>query len=168
MLTKVSKQKLVFDFHENSIETFYYSNAVTLISLEITNSLKNCDNGYIDIRCVVKSELVAEIISISLKRQDKDFVSVSDHGVWEDTELINRSGVAVSSFIRDLSLSYLSIRIMSSVVKPLKDKGPYQCVLFRIDTNGGLIKEHSTLENLNISGNLDHMLCVLIWSGKRH
>ena len=133
----------------------------TLISLEFTNTLKNCDDGYIEIRFVVKSDLVAEIISISLKRHDKDFVFVLNHGVWEDTELINRSGVAVSSFIRDLSFSYLNIRIMSSVVKPLKDKEPYQCVLFRIDTNGELIKEHSTLENLNISGNLDNMLCVL-------
>ena len=126
----------------------------TSISLEITNTIKDCDNGYIEIRCIVKGDLVAEIISISLKTHDKDFVSVSDHDVWEDTdlELINRSGVSVMSLIRDVGLSYLSIRIISSVVYSQMDKGPYQCVLVGFDRNGGLFIERSTLEKLNITG----------------
>ena len=87
-----------------------------------------------------------------MKRHDEDIVSVSDHGVWEDTELINRSGISVRSLIRDVGLSYLSIRIRSSVVNSQKDEGPYHCVLFGLDRNGGIYIEESTLEMLNITG----------------
>ena len=40
-----------------------------------------------------------------------------------DTALASRSGVVVNSSISDAGLSHMSIRIMSSVVKPQKDKG---------------------------------------------
>ena len=99
----------------------------TSILLEITNTLQDCDNGYIDIRCVFKGNLEAEIIRITLTRHDEEFVFVGRDGVWENTELSNRSGVTVYSLIRDVGLSYLSIRIRSSMVNPQKDKGPYQC-----------------------------------------
>ena len=62
-----------------------------LISLEITNTL-DCDIGYIEIRCVVKGELIEEVISISLKRLNENFVTVIEDGVWEGKELANRSG----------------------------------------------------------------------------
>ena len=125
----------------------------TSISLEITNTIKDCDNGSIEIRCVFKGELNSDFAIISLRRLEADVVSVSEDVVFEDSELANRSGVAVNSFIRDVGTSYLSIRIMSSVVKPLKDKGPYQCVLHDIDTSDQLIVKRSTLEMLNITGN---------------
>lgn len=130
------------------------------ISLEITNKFKDCDEGYIEIRCVVKGELVADIFSISLKRLDKEVAYVSYDIALEDTELANRSGVLVSSLIRDDGLSYLSIRIMGSVVKPLKDKGPYQCLLIGIDKKFGSLIERSTLEMLNITGNTK-ILCYM-------
>ena len=121
------------------------------ISLEITNTLKDCDNGYIEIRCVVKDDLVAEI-SIFLIRLDEEIVYVGRGGVWENTELSNRSGVAVKSLIRDVGFSYLSIRIISAVVNPQKDEGPYQCVSVGSDRNGGIFIEKSKWEMLNITG----------------
>ena len=57
-----------------------------------------------------------------------------------------RSEVSVNSLISDVGLSYLSIRIMGSVVKPLKDKGPYQSCLEHFDVHKGLIIERSTLD----------------------
>ena len=149
--------KYVDDFHKaveknNSISAI----ASTSISLEITNTLKDCDNGYIEIRCVVKSDLVheAEMIRISLKRLDEYIVFVGDgmRSVWKNTELSNRSGVDVESFIRDVGLSYLSIRIRSSVVNPQKDEGSYHCVSEGFDRFGGFFIERSTLEMLNITG----------------
>ena len=122
------------------------------ISLEITNTLNDCDNGYIEIRCVIKSDLVAEIYRLFLQRLDENVVIVRDGGVLEKTELSNRSGVSVKSLIRDVGLSYLSIRIRSSMVNPQKDEGPYQCVSVGFDINGGIFNERSTLEMLNITG----------------
>ena len=124
---------------------------LTSISLEITNTLKDCDNGYIEIRCVVKGDLVAEI-SIFLTRLDEEIVYVERGGVWENTELSNRSGVAVKSLIRDVGFSYLSIRIISAVVNPQKDEGPYQCVSEGFDRKGGIFIAKSTWEMLNITG----------------
>lgn len=40
-------------------------------ALEITITLKNSDNGYVEIRCVVKGELVGNVFSLSLKRHHK-------------------------------------------------------------------------------------------------
>lgn len=145
--------KYVDDFHKtveknNSISAI----ASMSISLEITNTLQDCDNGYIEIRCVVKTDLVAEIVRLFLQRLDENVVIVKNGGVLKKTELFNRSGVSVKSLIRDVGLSYLSIRIRSSVVNPKKDKGPYQCVSAGIDRFGGYIMERSTLEMLNITG----------------
>ena len=58
-----------------------------------------------------------------------------------DTALASRSGVVVNSSISDAGLSHMSIRIMSSVVNPQKDKGLYQYFLFGLNTFGGIIKE---------------------------
>ena len=125
----------------------------TSISLEITNTLNDCDNGYIEIRCVVKGGLLAEIRAISLTALQRDVAYVRSDGVLWCKDLANRSGVLVSSLIRDVGLSFLSIRIMGSMVKPKKDKGPYQCVLNILDANYGFITEKSRLEMLNITGN---------------
>ncbi|XP_078321944.1 uncharacterized protein LOC144621871 [Crassostrea virginica] len=139
---------------------FLDSVAMKLISLEITNTL-DCDIGYIEIRCVVKGELVEEIIRISLKKLDENFVTVNSDRVWEGKELANRSGIGVSSFIRYAGTSYLSIKIRSSVVKPQKDKGPFQCVLAGVDRTGGIFTERSTLEMLNIIGNVTLRLYIV-------
>ena len=138
-------------FHESNIQILISAMTSTSISLEITNAIKDCDNGYIEIRCVFNVELKSDFAIISLRRLEADVVSVSEGVVFG--ELANRSGVAVNSFLRDVSTSYLSIRIMSSVVKPLKDKGPYQCFLHDIDTSDQLIVKRFTLEMLNITGN---------------
>ena len=141
------------------------------ISLETTNAIANCDNGYIEIRCVVNSELVAEIIEIWLKRRDVNILSVSKDVAFEgnvldyvstleDTEIANRSGVVVSSLIRDVGVSYLSIRIMGSMLKPQKDKGPYQCELLGFDTNYGFIREDSRMDMLNITGNTKQFILI--------
>ena len=135
----------------------------TSISLEITNTLKDCDNGYMVIRCVFKGDLVAEIIRFSLTKHDEEFVFVGRGGVWENTELSNRSGVAVKSLIRDVGFSYLSIRIRSSVVNPKKDKGPYQCVSEGLDRFGGYFKKGTTLEMLNIAGTLNFTILDMTW-----
>ena len=140
------------------------------ISLELSNTLTDCDTGYIEIRCIIDSALVKEIISVSLKRYDvevafdlnesKLLATLSkDNNVLVDTEIANRSGVAVNSSISDDGLSYLSIRIIGSVVKPLMDKGPYQCFLMGFNTKYGLIIEDSALEMLNITGNIKITLC---------
>ena len=124
----------------------------TLISLDTTNTIKNCENGYIEIRCVVKGDLLTKIIRISLKRLDEDIVIVEDLELLENTELSNRSGVSVKSFIRDVGLSYLSIRIRSSVVNSQKDEGPYQCVFVGFDRNNGFYIESSRVKKVNITG----------------
>ena len=52
------------------------------ISLEITITLKNSDNGYVEIRWVVKGELVGNVFSLSLKKLHKNTIySVSIYGV---------------------------------------------------------------------------------------
>lgn len=43
---------------------------MTSISLEMDNTLTDCDKGYIDIRCVVNGESDTEITSILLNRID--------------------------------------------------------------------------------------------------
>ena len=124
----------------------------TSLSLEITNALHDCDNGYIEIRCVVNGGLQAEIREISLKRLDRQIAYFRFDGILGCTELANRSGVSVNFTISDVGISYLSIRIMGSMVKPQKDKGPYQCVFNSFDAYGFIIKK-SRLEMLNITGN---------------
>ena len=125
----------------------------TSISLEITNALHDCDNGYIEIRCVVNGGLLAEIREISLRALERNVAYFRSDGELGYKGGANRSGVLVSSLIRDAGLSFLSIRIMGSMVKPQKDKGPYQCVLNSLDANYGFITEKSRLEMLNITGN---------------
>ena len=124
------------------------------ISLEISNTIKDCDKGYMEIRCVVDGQSIREVISIRLTRLDERVAYVSRDVVLEDAELANRSGVLVSALIRDVGISYLNIRIMGSMVNPLKDKGPYQCRLYGFNLNNGLIEEISTLGMLNITGKL--------------
>ena len=160
-------------WHENSIS------AMASISLKLSNTLTDCENGYIEIRCIIDSALVKEIISVSLRRFDGEDASVLNeskllatlskvNNVLVDTEIANRSEVAVNSSISDGGLSYLSITIMGSVVKPLKDKGPYQCYLMGFNTKYGLIIENSTLEMLNITGNITITLCVFICPRFQH
>lgn len=121
----------------------------------MNNTLTDCENGYIEIRCVFDSEFITEISSISLKRvdanvsEDKDLATFSDGFVLMDPELANRHGVIDTSVINNVSLPYLSIKIMGSKVNPLKDKGPYQCILRGFDTKGGFIIEKSILRMLN-------------------
>lgn len=43
----------------------------TSISLEIMITLKNSDNRYVEIRCVVKGELVENVFRLSLKTLQK-------------------------------------------------------------------------------------------------
>ena len=107
----------------------------TSISLEITNTLDDCDNGYIEIRCVANGGLlhVAELRVISLRTLERDVAYFRSDGVSGRKELAKRSGVLVSSLIRDAGLSFLSIRVKGSMVIPQKDKGPYQCVFNSFD-----------------------------------
>ena len=60
----------------------------TTISLEITIALKNSDNGYIEIRCVVKGEVVGNLFSLSLKRLHKNTISVSKYGALKYIKVI--------------------------------------------------------------------------------
>ena len=138
------------------------------ISLGISNTVTDCDKGYIELSCAVDRESILDIFSIQMKRFDGDDASVvmeigtlnveQEHVVLVDTELASRTGVVVNSSISTAGVSYLSLRIMGSVVKPQKDKGPYQCFLFGLDTFCGSIKESSTLEMLNITGNSNIIL----------
>ena len=123
------------------------------ISLEINNTLADCNKGYIDVSCAVDSNQTGEIFKISLLRSKEIVASVLNGGLLYGTELTNRSGVTVKSSISNVSLSYLSISIMSSVVKPTIDQGSYQCVLESVDRNNGLISENTSPEMLNITGN---------------
>ena len=47
--------------------------SLTSISLEITITLKNGDNRYVEIRWVVKGELVGNVFSLSLKRTSQKY-----------------------------------------------------------------------------------------------
>lgn len=136
------------------------------ISLEISNSIEDCDKGYTEIRCVVDGHSITEFFRIFLTRLDELVAYVSEDVVLKDTELVNRSGVVVSSLIREVGLSYLTIRIMGSVVKPVKDKGPYQCHLQGYDSHHGFIAEISTLEMLNITGNVTLRLYIVCLESK--
>ena len=102
---------------------------MSLISLEINNTLTDCDKGYIAVRCAVNRNQLEKNIKISLIRSKEIVAFGLDDGVVYSTELTNRSGVTVKSSISNVSLSYLSIRIMSSEVKPTIDEGWYQCVV---------------------------------------
>ena len=127
------------------------------ISLEINNTLTDCDNGYIEIRCDVDGELLSEIYGISLKRYDGDVATLSKDGVIEGKVLANRSGVTVNSLFNNGGLSYLSIKIVSSAVNALN--GPYQCLLFGSGRNNDLTNESTKLKMLNITGNTKITLC---------
>lgn len=125
------------------------------ISLEINNTLTDCNYGDIDISCAVNIELMSTILSISLKRNDEEVAFVSDSGVWKSKELANRSGVAVKGMVSKVGLPYLRIRIMGSVGNSLMDTGKYQCFSIGFDRNNGIIDIDSTLEMLNITGNTE-------------
>lgn len=66
------------------------------ISLEITITLKNSDNGYVEIRWVVKGELVGNVFSLSLKKTSQKyyilcfdircFIVYKDHNYLIDLE----------------------------------------------------------------------------------
>ena len=129
------------------------------ISLEISNTIKDCDKGYIEIRCVVNGQSITDVM-ILLARLNESVAYVSEDVVLVDTDLADRSGVVVSSLIRYVGSSYLSIRINGSVVKQLKDKGPYRCYFNGFDSDGGLISEFSTFEMLNRTGNLKFTFSV--------
>ena len=141
---------------------------MTSISIEMNNTHTDCDKGFIEIRCVVNGEFVTEISSISLNRIDangskkgKSLAEVSGNSLIRNLELSNRPGVIDTSFIKNVSFSYLSIKIMGSVVNSLKDKGPYQCILKRYDKTSGLIIEKSMPRMLNITGNGKVILCYM-------
>ena len=112
-----------------------------------------------EIRCAVNDYLMAKIFSILLIRYEEIVALVSSDGELKVTELTNRSGVSVQSLISNNSLSYLSIKIKGSVVEPTKDKGPYKCIVYGLDANGGLISENTSPKMLNITGNLKITFC---------
>ena len=127
--------------------------AMALISLEINNTLTSCDTGYVEIRCAVNDNLMAEIFSILLIRYEEIVAIVSVDGQLKVTELTKRSGVSVQSLISNNSLSYLIIKIKGSVVEPTKDEGPYKCIVNGLDAKGGFISKSTSLEMLeNITG----------------
>ena len=132
------------------------------ISLEMTNRLTDCDKGYIDIRCDVVGESFKEM-SMSLQRLDRGVksvvVQVKGDVVITISEPANQTGVLVNFSISD-NISYLSIRIMSSMVKPLQDKGPYQCFLTGLDTSYAAITEKSSLKTLNYTGNIGILIFI--------
>ena len=158
----------VLDFHQTSISFL----KVTSISMEFTNTLKeDCENGYIEFRCVVTRtwRWVEELLSISLfnKRFEK-LASVSKDGVLKDTELANRSGVAINSSISDVG-KYLIIRIMASEIKPKKDKGLYCCGATINIAIQGLKTLITPWRMLNITGNTEIIQYVyLICSCLQH
>ena len=127
---------------------------MALISLEINNSLTDCGKGYFAVRCAVNSNQLGKNIKISLIRSKEIVAFGLDDGVVYCTELTNRSGVTVKSCICNVSLSYLSIRIMSSVVKPTIDEGSYQCAVDYYDGKNGFISENTSLEMLNVTSNI--------------
>ena len=133
-----------------------------MISLEMNNTLTDCDKGYLDVRCTVDGYQTGKIIKISLLRSKKTLASALDDGVFRGTELTNRPGVTVNSSIRNVSLSHLSIRIMSSVVKPTIDEGWYQCVVDYYVAINGFTSEKTSLKMLNITGNIKMKSCVKI------
>ena len=132
---------------------------MTPISVEMNNTLTNCDTGYVEIRCAVDDKLIAEIFSISLIRHEEIVALVSSDGELKVTELTNRSGVSVQSLISNNSLSYLSIKIKGSVVEPTKDEGPYKCIVNGLDASQGFISKSTSLEMLNITGISKITLC---------
>ena len=132
---------------------------MALISLEIKNTLTDCDRGYLDVRCTVDGYLTGKDFKISLVRSKEIVASALDDGVLYSTELTNRSGVTVKSSISNFSLSYLSIRIMRSVIKPAIDEGWYQCVVDGLGKKG-FFAEKTSLEMLNITGNIKLKPCV--------
>ena len=132
---------------------------MTPISLEMNNTLTNCDTGCVEIRCAVDDKLVAEIFSISLIRHEEIAAIVSGGGELKFTELTNRSGVSVQSLFSNNSLSYLNIKMKGSVVDPTKDEGPYKCIVNGLDANGGYFSKSTSLETLNITGISKITLC---------
>ena len=137
----------------------YIFSAMALISLEIKNTLTDCDKGYLDVRCTVDGYQTGKKFKISLMRSREIVASALDDGVLYGTELANRSGVTVKSYGSNVSLSYLSIRIMRSVVKPAIDEGWYQCVVDGLGKNG-FFAEKTSLEMLNIAGDIIMKSCV--------
>ena len=148
---------------------------MTSISLEMDNTLTDCDKGYIDVRCVVNGESDTEITSILLNRIDandskkgKVLAEVSKDVLIKDLELSNRAGEIETSYFKNVSFSYLSIKIMGSVVNSLKDKWPYQCNVRGFDTNAGFFTKKSMPRMLNITGNSNIMLYFYMCSVCKH
>ena len=133
---------------------------MALISLEMNKSSTYCDEGYSEIRCAVDGNLVLKISSILLTRSEEVVASVTGDNVLKYTNFTNRTGVTVKSLINIASVSYLSIRLMSSVVNHKKDEGPYYCLLLGQDTINGLVNERTSPKMLNITGNIEISLCV--------
>ena len=67
----VGEEILVFFFHETTSEKFNFSNEFNVNFMEIMITLKNSDNRYVEIRCVVKGELVENVCRLSLKTLQK-------------------------------------------------------------------------------------------------
>ena len=133
-----------------------------MISLEMNNTLTDCDKGYLDIRCTVDGYRTGKDFKISLLRSKVTVASALDDSVFRGTVLTNRPGVTVNSSISNVSLSYLSIRIKSSEVKPTIDEGWYQCVVDGYDGKNGLISKNTSLKMLNITGNIKMKSCVRV------
>ena len=127
---------------------------MALISLEMNKSSTDCDEGYSEIRCAVDGNLEVNISSILLIRSEEVVAAVSGDNVLKDTYFTNRHEVTVKSLINNASVSYLSIRLMSSVVKHKKDEGPYHCLLNGRNANNGLVYERTSPKMLNITGNI--------------
>ena len=133
---------------------------MAMISLDINNTLADCDKGHIEIRCAVDCNQIDNILKVFLKRSDEVVASVLDDGKFCNTDLTNQSGVTVNSLISNVSLSYLNIRKISSSVEPTKDEGPYQCFLEGWNADTGWIAENTSLKMLNIKGNMKYTLCL--------
>ena len=133
---------------------------MTLISLEINKSFTDCDEGYSEIRCAVDGNLVVKISSILLIRSKEVVAALSGDNVLKDTNFTNRTGVTVKYLISNTTVSYLSIRIMSSVVNHTKDEGFYYCLLQGRTADNGFFRDTTSKKMLNITGNIEITLCV--------
>lgn len=136
---------------------------MTPITLEMYNTVTNCDTGYIEIRCNVHRDLLPVIYKIKLIRHAEIVALVSYDGKSKEdtkfTQSTNRSGVSVQSLVSNISLSYLSFKINCSEVDSTKDKGPYKCLVEGLDANGGITEANTSPKMLNITGNLKITLC---------
>lgn len=112
----------------------------------------------IDISCRVNDTSIESIKIIQLKRSDTNIVSISGVGVsWQDAKLKTRS--KGGGDIKDVTSSYLNLKIMACDVNQTIDERSYHCALFAIGNEDPV---DSNKVNLNITGiYLIAHLCVI-------